>query len=168
MRQNSHKNKECLAYQTRFSSIFTSADKSDLTYPYPTRDIDKKTNNNICCQLIHLLYRGSDSVIKMLGVDVIATSDTTSAFYMADINVQELDSWMVTPMLKSDAGDQKVCKKKNLSWLFGADRQNPSKSRDTKQWLSDRLFYLHLRPMKDTYNLKPSRDKENVNHSRFR
>ena len=29
---------------------------------------------------------------------------------------------MVTPTLKSNAGDQKVCKKKNLSWLFGADR----------------------------------------------
>ena len=31
-----------LAYQTRFSAIFTSADKSYLTYPYPTRGIDKK------------------------------------------------------------------------------------------------------------------------------
>ena len=29
---------------------------------------------------------------------------------------------MATPTLKSNAGDQKVCKKKNLSWLFGADR----------------------------------------------
>ena len=26
------------------------------------------------------------------------------------------------PTLKSNAGDQTVCKKKNLSWLFGADR----------------------------------------------
>ena len=30
-----------LAYQTRFNTIFTSADKSYLTYPYPTRGIDK-------------------------------------------------------------------------------------------------------------------------------
>ena len=30
---------------------------------------------------------------------------------------------MVTPMLKSNAGDQKVYKKKNLSWLFGTDRK---------------------------------------------
>ena len=28
---------------------------------------------------------------------------------------------MGTPTLKSDAGYQKVCKRKNLSWLFGAD-----------------------------------------------
>ena len=27
------------------------------------------------------------------------------------------------PMLKSNAGDQRVCKKKNPSWLFGADRK---------------------------------------------
>ena len=31
-----------LAHQTRFSAIFTSADKSYLTYRYPTRGIDKK------------------------------------------------------------------------------------------------------------------------------
>ena len=30
---------------------------------------------------------------------------------------------MATPMLKSNAGDQKECKKKNLSWFFGADRK---------------------------------------------
>ena len=30
---------------------------------------------------------------------------------------------MVTPSLKSNVGDQKVCKKNNLSWLFGADRK---------------------------------------------
>ena len=31
-----------LAYQTKFSAIFTSADKACLTYPYPTRWTDKK------------------------------------------------------------------------------------------------------------------------------
>ena len=31
-----------LAYETRFSTIFTSADKSDLTYLYPTHWIDNK------------------------------------------------------------------------------------------------------------------------------
>ena len=31
-----------LAYQTQFSTIFTSADKSYLTYPYPTCGTDKK------------------------------------------------------------------------------------------------------------------------------
>ena len=30
---------------------------------------------------------------------------------------------MVTPTLRSNVGDQKVCKKKNLSWLFGTDRK---------------------------------------------
>ena len=31
-----------LAHQTRFSVIFTSADKSYLTYPYPTHGTDKR------------------------------------------------------------------------------------------------------------------------------
>ena len=31
-----------LAYQIRFSKIFTNADKPYLTYPYPSRGIDKK------------------------------------------------------------------------------------------------------------------------------
>ena len=30
---------------------------------------------------------------------------------------------MVTPTLKSNTEDQNVCKKKNLSWFFGADRK---------------------------------------------
>ena len=71
----------------------------------------------------------------MLGVDVTATSHTTSTFNMADVNRKERDSLMATPTLKSNAGDRKVCKKKNLSWLFGADRKIcPSgKPRDAKQ-----------------------------------
>ena len=32
-------------------------------------------------------------------------------------------SLMVTPTLKSNAGDQKVCKKKYLALLFGEDRK---------------------------------------------
>ena len=35
-------NRYFLAHQTRFSAIFSSADKIYLTYPYPTRGIDKK------------------------------------------------------------------------------------------------------------------------------
>ena len=30
---------------------------------------------------------------------------------------------MATPTLNSNAGDQKICKKKKLSWLFDADRK---------------------------------------------
>ena len=59
-------------------------------------------------------------------------------------------------MLKSNTGGQTVCKKKNLSWLFGVDRKiSPSvEPRDAKQWPSDRLFfYPHLTPMKDSYTL---------------
>ena len=39
--------KYILAYRTRFSAIFTSADKSYPTYPYLTRGIDKKSVVNI-------------------------------------------------------------------------------------------------------------------------
>ena len=59
---------------------------------------------------------------------------------------------MVTPTLKSNTGDQTVCKEKNLSWLFGADRKvRPSGSlfRMTQQSL--RFFYPNLTPMKDSY-----------------
>ena len=35
---------------------------------------------------------------------------------------------MATPTLKSNAGDQKVCKKKNLSWLLGVDGKKNSPS----------------------------------------
>ena len=56
-----------LAYQTRFSAIFTSADKSYLASPYPTCGIDNKPNNKVLS--IHWLYRR-----KALGVDVLAMS----------------------------------------------------------------------------------------------
>ena len=41
-----------LAYQIRFSMIFTSADKSYLTYTYPTRGIDK---NRITARFVNTL-----------------------------------------------------------------------------------------------------------------
>ena len=37
---------------------------------------------------------------------------------MADVSVNERDSFMATPTLKSNAGDRKVCKKKKLSWML--------------------------------------------------
>ena len=42
---------------------------------------------------------------------------------MVDVNVQEYDSLMTAPTFKSNDGDHKVCKEKNLSWFFGADRK---------------------------------------------
>ena len=70
---------------------------------------------------------------------------------------------MGTPTLKSNAGDQRVCKKKNLSWLFCADikiRPSGSLFGITRHSLvmpnSDPLmdfFYPHLTPIKDSYIL---------------
>ena len=75
---------------------------------------------------IHLLYRRPrNSVVKTLGVDVIATSHTTSAFNMADVNLYECDSSMATPTLKSNAGDQKVCNKKNHGCLVPIEKSVP-------------------------------------------
>ena len=114
---------------------------------------------------IHWLYRKShNSVVKMVGVDIIVWRHchTTSTFYLADINVWERDLLMMPPMLNSNAGNQKVCMKKNLSWLFGVDRKiwtsgslwhHSAKPCDAKQWPSDRFFYLHLTHMKDSYIL---------------
>ena len=89
------------AHQTRFSVIFTSADKSYLTYPYPIHGIDKKRITicfvNMCCQYIgciwghvnlHWLYRRSrNSAVKTLGVDVIGTSHEMSTFSIVEINI---------------------------------------------------------------------------------
>ena len=48
---------------------------------------------------------------------------------MADVNLNERGSFMATPTLSSSAGDRKVYKKKNLSWLVGAYRKiRPSES----------------------------------------
>ena len=64
------------------------------------------------------------------------------------------DSFMATPTLKSNTGDRNVCKKNNLSWLFGSLFDVLlAKPRDAKQWLSDGYFYPHLTLMKDSYNL---------------
>ena len=37
-----------LAYQTSFFAVFTSAEKSYLKYPYPTRGIDKPEDHWSC------------------------------------------------------------------------------------------------------------------------
>ena len=64
---------------------------------------------------VYWLYRRSrNSVVTTLGVDVIATSQTKSIFEVADVNVKEHEAFTATPILKSNAGAQKVCKKKNL------------------------------------------------------
>ena len=57
--------------------------------------------------------------VKMLGVDV------TYGISFEYGGHQCIGTWLVngTPTLNSNAGDQKVYKKKNLSWLFGADRK---------------------------------------------
>ena len=73
---------------------------------------------------MHWLYRRScNSVVKTLGIDVIAMSHAMSTFNMVDVSVKQRNLLMGNLTLKSNAGDQKVCKKKNLSWLFGADRK---------------------------------------------
>ena len=83
--------------------------------------IKKEDQNELS---IHWLYRRSrNSVVKSLGDDVIATSHMMSTFNMVEVNVYELDSITANPTLKSKAGDQMVCKKLNISWLFGADRK---------------------------------------------
>ena len=50
--------------------------------------------------------------------------------------------------------NQKVCKKKYLSWVYGLDRKIcHSGSLFGISDPRDRFFYLHHAPMKDTYNL---------------
>ena len=68
---------------------------------------------------------------------------------------------MTTPTFKSNAGDQNVCKKKSLSWLFGVDRKKrPLGSLFGTTWQSIvmpnsdlRTDFSVLTLMKDSYNL---------------
>ena len=69
-----------LAYQTRFSAIFSGTDKS-LTYPYPTRGVDKKRIIT-CCQ-----YIGIGGHITLLLRCWELMSRTMSIFNMADVIV---------------------------------------------------------------------------------
>ena len=80
-------------------------------------------NNNVL-SIPWLKRRSCNSVDKTLGVDFIVTSHIRSIFNSADINIQDYDLLIAIPALKSNAGNKKVCKKKYLSWLFGADRKN--------------------------------------------
>ena len=51
--------------------------------------------------------------------------------------------------------NQKVCKKKYLSWVYGVDRKIcHSGSLFAHSDPRDRFFYPHHTHMKDTYNLK--------------
>ena len=60
-------------------------------------------------------------MVQTFGADVITTLHAKSNFSMAHINVEECDWSMWTPTLSSNAGDQKVCNIKDLSWLLGTD-----------------------------------------------
>ena len=64
----------------------TVKDTYNLTYPYPTRGIDK---NRITTRVVNILFyrRSRNSVVKTLGVDIIVTSYMTSTFNMADVKV---------------------------------------------------------------------------------
>ena len=91
--------------------------------------------------------RSHNSVVRTLRIDVIA-SHKMSTFNMVNVNEKQCNLLMVTPTLQSKAEDQKVCKKKNLSWLFGA---RPSGCQTVIP--RGRFFCPHLPPMKDSYNL---------------
>ena len=85
-----------LAYQTRFSAIFTVL--TNLISHTLIRTVGKiKTKNNTYCQYIGCI---GGHVTLLLRVDVIATSHKTSVFNMADVNIKERDSFMVIPMLE--------------------------------------------------------------------
>ena len=73
-----------------------------------------------------------------MGVDVIVMSHTTPTFSMVDVNVQDCDLLMATPMLKSNTGNQMVCKKKNHKSIKNASLwitvwHHSAKPRNAKQ-----------------------------------
>ena len=102
-----------LAYRTRFSAIFTSADKPYLTYPYPIRGIDKK---RITTPVVNNGCIGSHVTLSLRRWEL--TPLRRHIRRQLSVGGRQRDTLMATPMLKSNSGDQKVCKKKNLSWFF--------------------------------------------------
>ena len=136
-----HGRRSFLAYQTKFSAIFTFY----LTYSYLTRGIDKKKKkkkkkktNNIGCVEGH--------VILSLGHCELTHCDVT----------WRLLSYNQTLKINSYA------RKRIYHDCLMRIEKNPSlgitlwhrsaKPRDAKQWPSDGYYYPHTTPMKDSYN----------------
>ena len=110
--------------QDSVSAIFTSADKSYITYPYPTCGIDKKTNNNMYCQYIGCI--GGHITLSLRHWELTSLR----RHIWCQLSMWRMSAYRndATPTLKSNAGS-KGLQDKNLSWLFGADRKiHPSGS----------------------------------------
>ena len=130
-----------------FSPVLTNLISHTLIWPMG----GLKSNNNTCWHYIGCI--GGHVTLSL-------------PFNMADINVNKCDLFMATPTIKSNAGDQEICKKKNpvvwcvqknlpLGSLFGITRQShvmlPC---DGKQWLG-RIFLSALHSWKILIVLVP-------------
>ena len=104
-----------------------SADKSYLTYPYPTRWVDKIRITTCVCQYIGCL---GGHITLSLDFGSWRHCNVTYDINFQYSGCQRTGTWLIYgDSLQLNAGDQKVCKKKNLSWSFGADRKfHPSGS----------------------------------------
>ena len=116
-------------YFPRFSPALTNL----MTYPYPTSGVDKKwTTTRMCCQYIGCI---DDHVTLSLDVRSWRHCNVTYDVNFQFGRGQRIRTWLVNgdSFVESNAGDQKVCKKKNLSWLFGVDRKTLA-SLGTASW----------------------------------
>ena len=76
-----------------------------------------KTNNNTCCQYIGCI--GGHVTLSLRPCELT----TLRHHIRRQLSIGRTWTLLLTPTLKSNAGNQRVCKKKNLSWLFGVDRK---------------------------------------------
>ena len=152
-----------LAYQTRFSRF--SPVLTNLILPTL---VDKKRITT-CCQYTGCIGGHITQLLRRW--ELISFMRRHKGYQLSicpnipDVKVEELDLLMVTPKLHSSAGDQKLCKKKNLSWLFGTSGSlfgimaKPCDAK--KQWPWDGFFYPLLTPMIDSYIVLVLPNKQN-------
>ena len=82
----------------------------------------QKTNNNTCCQYIGCIGGHVTLSLRRCKLTSLRCRIRLQLSIWRTSRYRNV-TLMATPMLKSNAGDQKICKKKNISWLFGADRK---------------------------------------------
>ena len=104
----------------RCSPVLTNLILHTLIRPLGSDPWDRyKTNRNTCRQYIGFYSWSPNSVVKTLWIDCITTSHMTPTVNICG----RQHTGTCASYVKIKRWRSKICKKKNLSWLFCADRK---------------------------------------------
>ena len=117
-----------IAYQTRFSAIFTCADKSYLTHPYLTHGTDKQVAERAMIAHLNPMCQSQISFQKTYEWAMEITG-------LKERQVKQHDSFMATPTIKSNTGDRKVC-------IQGSHSQSATKFPDFSVTFPDQILFF--------------------------